>query len=412
MLKPTSGAARQQLDQAFAAVRGNRSVWDILLLGAQYGDAGIGSDAAAFRKLYPFSPALVATLVALSQALQRERTALRVMTELLVERRDTLRVNDLIGVAALFEPLVLHGELPDRPKLKQQFQSARETYLAKLRPLLLAQHGITEAQTADHDGFALDDRLVKTLLLGALVPEVPALQSLTAGKLHALNFGSIASPMPGYEKQIVLDRMRRLSADAGELHVSEGVDPVISLKLSSMDYDKLLDLRAGHRDRHRHAAAAGPRARPRRTQDHRRRPAPSASWRTPANGGAAGTSSRCGSATSATATACPKPRSSRPASDWRVVIDYPFDMVTYNRRSDLARIDRTAARLAHRVLAAAVPHRRDDGPGRPAREDQLPAGQRRYRRPAQHPGRRPLRERTRRRARSTCSNASSSCGPR
>ncbi len=82
----------------------------------------------AFRRLYPFSPALVATLVALSQALQRERTALRVMTELLVERRDTLRVNDLIGVAALFEPLVLRGELPDRPKLKQQFQAARETY--------------------------------------------------------------------------------------------------------------------------------------------------------------------------------------------------------------------------------------------------------------------------------------------
>src|SRR6185437_11614195 len=72
--------ARRVIDDAFAAVRGNRAVWDTLLLGAQYGDAGIGSDAGAFRKLYPFSPALVATLVALSQALQRERTALRVMT--------------------------------------------------------------------------------------------------------------------------------------------------------------------------------------------------------------------------------------------------------------------------------------------------------------------------------------------
>ena len=99
-------------------MRGNREVWDTLLLGAQYGDAGIGSDATAFRRLYPFSPALVAALVALSQALQRERTALRVLTELLVARRDTLRVNDLIGVAELFDPLVLRGELPDRPALK------------------------------------------------------------------------------------------------------------------------------------------------------------------------------------------------------------------------------------------------------------------------------------------------------
>ncbi len=242
LLRPKDEAARQVIDDAFAAVRGNRQVWDTLLLGAQYGDAGIGSDATAFRKLYPFSPALVATLVALSQALQRERTALKVMTELLSARRNTLQVNDLIGVASLFEPLVLHGELPDRPKLKQLFADARETYQQKLRPLLLARHGIGEAEAGAHEGFGLDDKLIKTLLLSALVPEVPALRNLTAAKLHALNFGSIASPIPGYENQIVLDRMRKLAADAGELHVGDGPDPVISLKLSSVDYDRLLDL--------------------------------------------------------------------------------------------------------------------------------------------------------------------------
>ncbi len=242
LLRPKDDRARQVIDDAFAAVRGDRQVWDALLLGAQYGDAGIGSDASAFRKLYPFSPALVATLVALSQALQRERTALKVMTELLSDRRDALRVNDLIGVAALFEPLVLHGELPDRPKLKQLFQDARGTYQQKLRPLLLARHGIGEAEAGTHEGFGLDDKLIKTLLLSALVPEVPALRNLTAAKLHALNFGSITSPIPGYENQIVLDRMRKLAADAGELHVGEGPDPVITMKLSSVDYDRLLDL--------------------------------------------------------------------------------------------------------------------------------------------------------------------------
>lgn len=242
LLKPKDEAAKQVIDDAFEAVKGRRDVWDTLLLGTQYGDAGIGSDASAFRRLYPFSPALVATLVALSQALQRERTALKVMTELLVERRDTLRVNDLIGVAALFEPLVLRGELPDRPQLKQLFQAARDSYLRKLRPLLLIAHGITEEGAAGHELFDLDDRLVRTLILGALVAEVPALNNLTAAKLHALNFGSISSPIPGYENQIVLERLRRLSADAGQLHLSEGPDPVVSIKLSSVDYDKLLDL--------------------------------------------------------------------------------------------------------------------------------------------------------------------------
>ncbi|GIF21394.1 hypothetical protein BJ973_005159 [Actinoplanes tereljensis] len=242
LLRPIDAQARATIDNAFAAVRGNRQVWDTLLLGAQYGDAGIGSDADAFRKLYPFSPALVATLVALSQALQRERTALKVMTELLVDRRATLRVNDLIGVAALFEPLVLNGELPDRPKLKQQFQAARSLYRQKLRPLLLRLNGIADDQTAGHVQFQLDDKLIKTVLLGALVPEVPALHNLTAAKLHALNFGTITSPIPGYENQIVLNRLNKVANDAGELHLSDGPDPVVTLKLNTVDYDKLLDL--------------------------------------------------------------------------------------------------------------------------------------------------------------------------
>ncbi|WP_422773845.1 phage resistance protein [Plantactinospora sp. WMMC1484] len=242
LLRPIDEAARATIDNAFGAVRGNREVWDTLLLGAQYGDAGIGSDAAAFRRLYPFSPALVATLVALSQALQRERTALKVMTELLVERRDTLRVNDLIGVAALFEPLVLRGELPDRPKLRQLFSTARTLYLGKLRPILLGLNGIAEEQAAGHTQFQLDDKLIKTVLLAALVPEVPALHNLTAAKLHALNFGSIASPIPGYENQVVLNRLRKIADDAGELHLTDGPDPVITLKLHAVDYDKLLDL--------------------------------------------------------------------------------------------------------------------------------------------------------------------------
>ncbi|TNH30194.1 phage resistance protein [Micromonospora orduensis] len=242
LLKPLTDEGRAVIDNAFAAVKGNREVWDALLLGAQYGDAGIGSDAAAFRKLYPFSPALVATLVALSQALQRERTALKVMTELLVDRRDTLKVNDLIGVAALFDPLVLHGELPDRPKLKQLFQAARTLYTQKLRPILLNLNGITEDQAAGHQQFQLDDKLVKTVLLGALVPEVPALHNLTAAKLHALNFGSITSPIPGYERQIVLNRLNRVADGAGELHLTKTPDPVVSLKLHTVDYDKLLDL--------------------------------------------------------------------------------------------------------------------------------------------------------------------------
>ena len=51
-----------------------------------------------FRKLYPFSPALVETLVVMSFALQRERTALRVMLQILVEQKNRLKLGDIVPV--------------------------------------------------------------------------------------------------------------------------------------------------------------------------------------------------------------------------------------------------------------------------------------------------------------------------
>jgi hypothetical protein len=50
------------------------------------------ADREMFRKVYPFSPALVQTLIAVSAALQRERTALKLMLQLLVDRRADLEL--------------------------------------------------------------------------------------------------------------------------------------------------------------------------------------------------------------------------------------------------------------------------------------------------------------------------------
>ncbi|HEX6499648.1 MAG TPA: phage resistance protein [Micromonosporaceae bacterium] len=244
LLKPKDAAAKRIIDDAFASLTRRPEVWDTLRLGAQFDDAGIGSDEAVFRRLYPFSPALVATLVALSQALQRERTALKTMLRLLVDRRDTLQVNDLIGVADLFSELIGKGELPDEPTLRRHFETARTLYRTRLRPALLRRNNVDEAAVESlpaHHQFHIDDKLVKTLLLAALVPDVPALSNLTAAKLHALNYGSIISPLPGMEPQIVIQRLKDLATEAPEIRVAEGPDPVVSLELSEVDYQQILE---------------------------------------------------------------------------------------------------------------------------------------------------------------------------
>jgi hypothetical protein len=90
--------------------------------------------------------------------------------------------------------------------------------------------------------YRADDRLLKTLLLAALVPEVEAFKAMTAGRLAALNHGSIRSPIPGREGQVVLDKCRRWAAEVGELRISDDPqNPTIALQLTGVDIEGIVE---------------------------------------------------------------------------------------------------------------------------------------------------------------------------
>ncbi len=236
LLTPRDAAARQALVAAIDKVKANKRAWDVLMTDSA------GSDEAAFAKVYPFSPALVDTLVALSGLMQRERTALKVMAQLLSRKRTTNRIDQIIGVGDLFDVMVLEGDQPLTPEMQRHFSLARELY-ARFRRVLLDSHGLTEEQAAEagpESAFTKDDRLAKTLLVAALAPTVPALQQLTAARLAALNYGSVNAMVPGMETQTVLTKVKTWAQSIGELKVGEGPDPLISLTMSGVDYDSVL----------------------------------------------------------------------------------------------------------------------------------------------------------------------------
>ena len=96
--------------------------------------------------------------------------------------------------------------------------------------------------------FRADDRLVKTLLLAALVPGAGPLKQLDVAKLTALNHGSIASPIPGGEKSIVLAKLRAWAGDIGALKVGDDPqNPSVALRLTGVDIDSVI-ARAEHVD--------------------------------------------------------------------------------------------------------------------------------------------------------------------
>ena len=77
-----------------------------------------------FKMVYPFSPALIQALVAVSSALQRERTALKIMLQLLVNRRDTLRLGDVIPLGDLWD-VVAHGDEAFTDVMRVNFENAK-----------------------------------------------------------------------------------------------------------------------------------------------------------------------------------------------------------------------------------------------------------------------------------------------
>ena len=121
----------------------------VLLDGVNTDERHRGADEEAFRLTYPFSPALVSTLRSLASVMQRERTALKVMQQMLVDRRDTLTIDEVLPVGDSFD-LVVQGQTGQAldPQAAALFRSANKLYTEKLRPLLLANHNLDERAVA------------------------------------------------------------------------------------------------------------------------------------------------------------------------------------------------------------------------------------------------------------------------
>jgi hypothetical protein len=239
VLRPVSEAARQTLQAAFDdVVKMRKDMLDTLLTTT--------SDRELFRKVYPFSPALVQTLIAVSAALQRERTALKLMLQLLVDRRADLELGQLIPVGDLYDAIA-EGDEPFSEGMRLHFDNAKRLYNQRLLPMLERHHGVTweairlgQADPTAARNLRNDARLLKTLLLGALVPEVESLKGLTAQRLAALNHGTFRSPIPGREAQDVLRKCRDWASEIGEIKVTEDQNPVISIQVTGVDIEPIL----------------------------------------------------------------------------------------------------------------------------------------------------------------------------
>ena len=229
VLKPKPGG-REALDHAFAGIESSRAADRDVLLDASGATGATWED---FRDVYPLSPALLNVLVALSGALQRERTGLKLLQEMLRRRRADMTVGELIPLGDLWDVLAEGTGDAFTDRLRQEAETAQRFHV---RARALIQDRFGEGSTQ----FRAVDRFIKTLLLAALAPNVPALARLTGERLAALNHGSIRSRTVSAGSMVV-SRLRELQAEFGELRSEGDENPVFRLQLSDLDVEPLLD---------------------------------------------------------------------------------------------------------------------------------------------------------------------------
>ena len=127
---------------------------------------------------------------------------------------------------------------------RDEFETAKKFYSVRVRPALLQRNSLTEEQARElgpRHPFRADDLIVKTLLLAALVPNVPALNGLTATRLAALNHGSIVSMVRNQERAQVTRTLKYLSTQFGEVRLSGSEDdPRVDLALIGVDTEGII----------------------------------------------------------------------------------------------------------------------------------------------------------------------------
>lgn len=243
LLQPRDAEAKAALDAAFARLDRSPQVWDVLLDGVNTDDRHRGSDADAFKLTYPFSPALIATLRELSGQMQRERTALKVMQQMLSDNADRLTIDNVIPVGEAFDYIIDSANAtPINEAATQTFKTARSLWTDKLRPLLFRNANVPES-TPDKDvppGLRADIRIAKTLLMSAVAPNVPALKQIDASRLASLNHGSVISLIPGDQIGQITGKVKAWAAEIPELSVTADANPIISVTLESVDYERIV----------------------------------------------------------------------------------------------------------------------------------------------------------------------------
>ncbi len=207
------------------------------------------ADGSYLRDVYPYHPALIEALIDISSLLQRDRTALRLLTELLMQSAN-LPLGQVLPVGAAFQHVFPRGGFLGHHRV-DQLRAIQDLYYQRFQPAIaaIAQESAesgTDSQGATDRDQGLD-QMVKTVLMAEVSKRLKGASGLTLERLVRLNDADVSGFSDRGRIATAFANLLDLSRRVPALQISgEGGSAIISVITEGADFGDILERARGH----------------------------------------------------------------------------------------------------------------------------------------------------------------------
>ncbi|MRG98408.1 DUF6079 family protein [Polyangium spumosum] len=205
-----------------------------------------GADVAYLRDVYPFHPALIEMLIDVSTLMQRERTALRLLYELLIVHYPTLPVGEFLPVGSAFEAIFPESgvEGSERRESFRLLKAIHELYYQRFRPAMgeMKRRAEEEKTGFDDKRRRVLDQLVKTVLLAEVSPRLRGSGGMSVERLVQLNDVDVPGEMDKARMERAYQDLVELSRRVPALQLTgKSRSAVVGVVLQGANFGEVMD---------------------------------------------------------------------------------------------------------------------------------------------------------------------------
>ncbi len=201
------------------------------------------ADMGYLRDVYPFHPALIEMLIDVSSLMQRDRTALRLLYELLVIHYPDLPLGKLLPVGSAFDAIFPETGV-EGSKRMDDLRAIHRTYYLRFRPAMdrmirnPKEHGEFDAARRH-----VLEMIVKTALIAKVSPRLSPTGSMAVDRLVRLNDSEVLGETDRAKFNRVYQDLLELSRLVpGTLQLTgQGREASVSVVLQGVNFGEMLE---------------------------------------------------------------------------------------------------------------------------------------------------------------------------